>query len=79
MSNSDNKRIIVTNLTLATGEDEAVSVFFQAVRFGSGDTSPGGIVILSNRCLIKELIWPLNKKRQAVLIDESSGSLISID
>ena len=28
MSNSDNKRIIVTNLTLATGEDEAVSVFF---------------------------------------------------
>lgn len=41
MSNSDNKGIIVTNLTLATGKDEAASVFFEAVRFGRVDISPG--------------------------------------
>lgn len=85
MSNSDNKQIIVTNLTLATGKDEAPSVFFfffcffSSCQIWQSRHLSGGIAMLSNRCLIKELIWPLNKKWQAVLIDESWGSLISID
>lgn len=40
MSNFDNKRIIKTNLTLATGKDEAFC-FFLTVRFARVDISPG--------------------------------------
>lgn len=61
MLNFHNKRIIITNLTVATGKDEAASVFLNCQIWQNRHLSRE-IVILSNRWFIKELIWPLNKK-----------------
>lgn len=76
MSNSDNKRVIATNFTLATGKDETASVFFSAVRFGRLDSLLSRVIVIYQKCIfifIKKVLHKtakLYKRRQAILTNK---------